>query len=223
MGAAAPSSAAEPEWTAAVTAASDYYFRGVSQTLNEPALQADLAVEHASGWFGSLFASTVSFPERPYENLGTIEIAAQVGYGHSLGRGWTAVGTAAHYAYPDAEIGHDYLELGVGSSRSAPRRRRKAAIRAPGSSSRPGRRSSPRYPGAATISSPAARWRRPRSQASPHSCWSIGGSPPIGWRRCFARRRMAPAPAARRRSSMLAQPSHASSRACAARRLIGRT
>ena len=71
--AAAPSRAAEPEWTAAVTAASDYYFRGVSQTVTEPALQADLAVEHASGWFGSLFASTVGFPEQPYEDLGTFE------------------------------------------------------------------------------------------------------------------------------------------------------
>jgi uncharacterized protein (TIGR02001 family) len=112
--AAAPSRAAEPEWTAAVTVASDYYFRGVSQTLTEPALQADLAVEHASGWFGSLFASTVGFPERRYEDLGTFELAAQVGYGHALGRGWTAVGTAAHYAYPNAEIGHDYFEIGVG-------------------------------------------------------------------------------------------------------------
>lgn len=112
--AAAPSQAAELEWTAAVTATSDYYFRGVSQTVNEPALQADLAVEHASGWFGSLFASTVGFPEQPYGNLGTFELAAQVGYGHALGRGWTAVGTAAYYAYPNAEIGHDYLELGVG-------------------------------------------------------------------------------------------------------------
>jgi uncharacterized protein (TIGR02001 family) len=112
--AAAPSRAAEPEWTVAVTAASDYYFRGVSQTLNEPALQADLAVEHASGWFGSLFASTVSFPEDPYEDLGTYELAARVGYGHALGRGWTAVGSAARYAYPNAQQDHDYFELGVG-------------------------------------------------------------------------------------------------------------
>jgi uncharacterized protein (TIGR02001 family) len=112
--AAAPSSAQGLEWTAAVTAASDYYFRGVSQTRNEPALQADLAVEHASGWFGGLFVSTVSFPEDPYEDLGTYELAASVGYGHTLGSGWTAVGSAARYTYPNAENDHDYLELGVG-------------------------------------------------------------------------------------------------------------
>jgi uncharacterized protein (TIGR02001 family) len=112
--AAAPSRAERPAWTAAVTVASDYYFRGVSQTLTEPALQADLAVEHASGWFGSLFASTVGFPDDPYEDPGTYELAANVGFGRALGRGWTAVGSAAHYAYPNAENDHDYFELGVG-------------------------------------------------------------------------------------------------------------
>ena len=96
--------------------------RGVSQTVTEPALQADLAVEHASGWFGRLLRRRWPLPSSRTRTSAPSELAAQVGYGHALGRGWTAVGTAGRYAYPNAETGHDYLELGVGLNYRASRR-----------------------------------------------------------------------------------------------------
>lgn len=44
-----------------VTATSDYVWRGISQTLGEPALQAGIDYEHASGIYAGLWASTVDF------------------------------------------------------------------------------------------------------------------------------------------------------------------
>ena len=62
-----PASAFEiPEAGLTVTAtpavASDYLFRGVSQTRNRPALQLTLDVEHESGFYVGAFGSNVAFP-----------------------------------------------------------------------------------------------------------------------------------------------------------------
>jgi uncharacterized protein (TIGR02001 family) len=114
LGAAAPSRGAELEVSAAVTAASDYYFRGVSQSVDGPALQATLAVEHSSGWFGGLFASTVNFPKGRYADRRTHELDAHLGYGRELGHGWAGVVSAARYVYPGDDRRYDYNELGLG-------------------------------------------------------------------------------------------------------------
>ena len=112
--AAAPSRAAEPEWTAAVTAASDYFFRGVSQTVNKPALQAELAVEHPSGLFGGVFASTVGFPEQPYEDIGDLRARRTGRLRARAGARLGGHGDSRPLRVPQREISHDYLELGVG-------------------------------------------------------------------------------------------------------------
>ena len=109
-----PARAADLEVTATVAVASDYYFRGVSQTRNELALQADLGIEHASGWFGGLFASSVDFPQEQYADDRDLELDAHLGYGRELGRGWTALATAARYTYPNAEGIDGYGEIGLG-------------------------------------------------------------------------------------------------------------
>jgi uncharacterized protein (TIGR02001 family) len=114
LGAAAPSRAAELEVSAAVTVASDYFFRGISQTRNEPALQATVGVEHPSGWFGGLFASNVDFPDGPYGDDRNVELDAHLGYGRELGAGWAAVARAARYAYPNDDGQYDYGEVALG-------------------------------------------------------------------------------------------------------------
>lgn len=114
LGATEPCRAAELEITAAVTVASDYFFRGVSQTRNEAAVQADLGIEHPSGWFGGVFVSTVNFPNVQYVDDRNLELDAHLGYGRELGRGWAAIARAARYAYANADRDHDYNELGLG-------------------------------------------------------------------------------------------------------------
>ena len=113
-GLAEPSRSAELELTAAVTVASDYFFRGVSQTRNKPALQANVGVEHPSGLFGGVLASTVDFPAGQYPDDRRLELGAHVGYGREVGRGWVAIARAARYAYPDDNASYNYDELGVG-------------------------------------------------------------------------------------------------------------
>ncbi len=48
---------------ASLTAATDYMFRGISQTSNRPAAQGTVAVEHTNGFFCGLFASTIDFDQ----------------------------------------------------------------------------------------------------------------------------------------------------------------
>src|SRR6185503_14766704 len=91
LGGAEPSRAADLEVSTTATAASDYFYRGVSQTRNEPALQATFSVEHPSGFFAGLFASGVEFPEGPYGDHRSVELDGHLGYGRELGRGWAAV------------------------------------------------------------------------------------------------------------------------------------
>ncbi|NLW06331.1 MAG: hypothetical protein GX029_14105, partial [Pseudomonadaceae bacterium] len=54
---------AEPAWSfgGEVVAASDYVWRGVSQTMEDPALQLEAYVEHESGFYVGGFASNVDF------------------------------------------------------------------------------------------------------------------------------------------------------------------
>lgn len=103
------------------TLSSDYVFRGVSQTIEDPALQAGLAFEHASGWFAGIWGSTVDFPtnalrQRPRE----VEIDLWVGYGFELGPHWGLALEARQYEYPDDDplFDYDYSELAVSVRRA---------------------------------------------------------------------------------------------------------
>ena len=93
-----------------VVLATDYRFRGVSLSANQPALQADLGYDHPSGWFGGLFASTV----RLYEP-GTLQGQAVVYAGDAvrLDGGWSLDGGLSYAAFTDATV-YDYGELHAG-------------------------------------------------------------------------------------------------------------
>lgn len=52
---------AHADWSATVTGASDYTFNGVSQTMNDPALQASLDKSFESGFYAGSWASNVDF------------------------------------------------------------------------------------------------------------------------------------------------------------------
>ena len=87
-----------------VTLVSDYRFRGVSQTGGDPAVQGTLDVEHASGFYVGLWASSVSFDkfgpaaERLY---GDVELDLYGGWSGEVAPGLTADAGLMYYAYPD--------------------------------------------------------------------------------------------------------------------------
>ncbi len=52
---------AAAQWSGSVAVVSDYRFRGETLSDEKPAVQAALAYDHVSGWYGGVFGSTVDF------------------------------------------------------------------------------------------------------------------------------------------------------------------
>lgn len=98
--AAAPAAPASP-WTLSsnISAVSNYYARGVSQSWNMPAIQGGADVSHSSGFYAGVFGSSIS--ERTYVGAQT-EFDVYGGYNGTIaaveGLGWT-VGAIAYF-YP---------------------------------------------------------------------------------------------------------------------------
>jgi uncharacterized protein (TIGR02001 family) len=88
----------------------DYVFRGISQTLGDPAIQGDLHYQTVNGWFLGGWASTVNLNHGPGS---TVELNAYAGRAWSLGDPWNARVTAVQYMYPNdsATLRYDYFEL----------------------------------------------------------------------------------------------------------------
>ena len=106
---AAPASASSLSST--FTVASDYLFDGVSQTQNDPALQASLDWSHDSGFYLGTWASNVDFGRTdPAE----VEVDFYGGYAASYESGWGWTTGFAHYSYTGAPSSYDYTEWTVG-------------------------------------------------------------------------------------------------------------
>lgn len=92
-------------WGGSLGATSDYVYRGVTQSDNLPAAQADLHYYGASGWFAGLWSSTVKrFPDAPV----TAQFDAYLGYGWPLTSDWTTRVFAVHHEYPWNNPHHQY-------------------------------------------------------------------------------------------------------------------
>lgn len=72
----AGSGAAMAEVTGTVALTSDYLFDGVSQTLNDPALQVGFNIADETGWYAGIWASNVDF-----DTESNIETDHYIGYG----------------------------------------------------------------------------------------------------------------------------------------------
>jgi uncharacterized protein (TIGR02001 family) len=79
-----------------VTGTTDYRFRGTSQSSGDPALQGTVTVDHASGLYGGVFASTLSDAIRP----GEFEIDAFVGYTREVASGTDVDVGVQFYGFP---------------------------------------------------------------------------------------------------------------------------
>jgi len=105
-----PASRAEGSAGGHLDVTTDYVFRGVSQTLGSPAVQADLHYQTTTGWFAGVWGSTVNLNHGPGA---TVEIDAYAGRAWPVSGPWNARVTAVQYLYPNdtAYLRYDYFEL----------------------------------------------------------------------------------------------------------------
>lgn len=97
------------KFSGSVTLASDYVFRGVSQTLERPALQGELDWKHESGFHLGAWGSNVRFEGGD----GSLEQDFYGGYETTVGD--VSVNVEAYfYWYPSDESEYDYWEFPVG-------------------------------------------------------------------------------------------------------------
>ncbi|MGB5101910.1 MAG: TorF family putative porin [Steroidobacteraceae bacterium] len=100
----AAGAAAQAEVTATVTATSDYDFRGITQSANDPALQASVDYAHESGFYAGVWASNVD-----WDADGDVEVDLYGGIAGGETVLWD-VGLV-WYAYPSSDDLYDFGEL----------------------------------------------------------------------------------------------------------------
>lgn len=107
--------AAEPGWfpgsfSGAVTLASDYLFRGISQTDENPALQGSIDWKHPMGPFVGVWGSNVDFDDG---DQATVELDWYAGYARTVGAVDADI-RVIYYSYPGANTprDYDYWEIG---------------------------------------------------------------------------------------------------------------
>ena len=102
--------ASEPAaFSANFTLASDYRFRGHSQTDHRAALQGGIDYAHSSGLFAVVLASTINFNDAQNSPA---EVDFSAGYSHVFSETTQASLAAAYYWYPDSEpADYDFFEL----------------------------------------------------------------------------------------------------------------
>lgn len=102
--AAATSVSATDALTGNLTLASDYLFRGISQTDRHPAVQAGIEYGGDNGWYLGGWGSNISWlsdgstPSRPVSS--SVELDAYTGWRGNLGDGWRYDAGLYEYAYP---------------------------------------------------------------------------------------------------------------------------
>jgi uncharacterized protein (TIGR02001 family) len=97
--------------TSTWTGVSDYDFRGITQSAQNPALQASLDYAHDSGWYVGAWASNIDFgPGDP-----NLEVDVYTGFTKTLESGLNYDVGGVYYTYPSTSD-FNYLEIygGVG-------------------------------------------------------------------------------------------------------------
>ncbi|MBF0190697.1 MAG: hypothetical protein HQL99_06040 [Magnetococcales bacterium] len=85
--------------TANVGAVSNYLFRGLTQTWDNPALQAGVDYSHATGWYAGLWASSIS--DKLFAD-GWAELDLYGGFNGKFNDDWTWTLGGIGYVYPGA-------------------------------------------------------------------------------------------------------------------------
>ncbi|MCB1690139.1 MAG: TorF family putative porin [Halioglobus sp.] len=115
------SSARSYTLSASAAFATDYMFRGVSQTMNDPAVHASFDYTHDNGLFAGIWGSNVDNMDAvdggPEDDEADQEIDVYIGYGGALNDAWSMDITAIHYIFPGTASGFDldWTELQLGA------------------------------------------------------------------------------------------------------------
>ena len=91
-----------------VSAISDYRFRGLSQSAGDPAVQGALNVNHASGLYAGLWASSTNFANispAADATYGKMELDIYAGWTGEIHSGVSADIGLLYYVYPDGSVG----------------------------------------------------------------------------------------------------------------------
>lgn len=97
------------EHSGQVTIGTDYLFRGISQTMSAPSVQAEVYVEHDSGWYGWAWGSNVDFvPAGAAPDGAELEIDIAVGYAIELGDALLLSLESVAYLFPGTRAGYEY-------------------------------------------------------------------------------------------------------------------
>lgn len=102
------------QFSANATIASDYIFRGVSQTMEDPAVQAGFDFSHDLGLYAGVWSSNVDFQDRgPNDDQADQEIDLYLGYGAAVNEDWSVDVSFVRYIYPGTASDRDldYNEL----------------------------------------------------------------------------------------------------------------
>ncbi|WP_242096461.1 MULTISPECIES: TorF family putative porin [unclassified Sphingomonas] len=100
--------------TGAVDVATQYRFRGISQSDNRPVIQGTFTITHKSGFYVSTWGSSASGNDAV--NIGGTEIDVYGGYSHSLGKSGVVLdGGVYGYLYPGSRkavgVSESYFEI----------------------------------------------------------------------------------------------------------------
>lgn len=116
--AAADGKGADSPWSFNFTVTSDYRFRSISQSDNDPALQASVEYNDPSGFFANAWGSTIDFT--PFGDPdASFEIDLTAGYRHAFSEATEGTVKVVYYWYPDSDPppaadDADYVELIAG-------------------------------------------------------------------------------------------------------------
>ena len=103
------SGAAMAQWSANAALTTDYVFRGISQTLEDPAVQAGLDYSHESGFYVGSWASSIDFTDAPGADDGaTLEWDFYFGYGGNITEFLSWDLGYIYFYYPGTNAGVDF-------------------------------------------------------------------------------------------------------------------
>lgn len=105
---AADKPASDFKFTGSLVATSNYEFRGLSQTLNDGAIQFNARIDHSSGVYAGIFMSGVNFGDGDTD----LETDLFAGYAFPLTDSLTLDLSAIYYTYPGSKFDalYDYVE-----------------------------------------------------------------------------------------------------------------
>ena len=90
-----------------LAAATDYVWRGVTQSDSKPSAQLGLDINHDSGFYAGIWAATIDISNGPTRQRDT-QVNYYVGYSGSISRDWNLGGYVVAYRYPGADSDVDY-------------------------------------------------------------------------------------------------------------------